>query len=495
MAASALLIRSLAMGFRVYLTDAIGAEGIGLYQLIMSVYLFFASLSTAGITLCATRLCGEYDASGNRKMAGYAVERCLLISIITGGLLGVLLYSSSSFFAQTLLHESRAASSLRLLAPSLPFMSASACIRGYFCARRKTIPTCAEQLLEQIIEIGVIFYIFSKVRPMNNEAACCCAVLGTVGAEVISLIFSVICYKTDIRGYSPEKERIPHLGRKMLPIALPVTANACVRTGLSAAENALIPMGLRQFGGSRRDALSTYGILSGMSMTALVFPSVFILPFAALIIPEITEAYVRKSRQTIRHLSERMLSLTMIYAIPVTVIFRLFGIQICRLLFGNDEAGGYLMILAPVVPLMYLDSVVDGILKGMNRQTSYFVFNTIDSAIRVFLTYKLLPLMGIKGMIIVIFVSELLNTSMSLFRLIQLTRLSLRPGKDLIRPLLCILVPALLIRTVPDLSVAAIDLVLKITVISLLYLTNMRLTSGDCKRCLSTVKPTHISVK
>ena len=163
----------------------------------------------------------------------------------------------------------------------------------------------------------------------------------------------------------------------------------------------------------------------------------------------------------------------MIYAIPVTVIFRLFGIQICRLLFGNDEAGGYLMILAPVVPLMYLDSVVDGILKGMNRQTSYFVFNTIDSAIRVFLTYKLLPLMGIKGMIIVIFVSELLNTSMSLFRLIQLTRLSLRPGKDLIRPLLCILVPALLIRTVPELSVAAIDLVLKITVISLLYLTNM----------------------
>ena len=478
MASSALLIRSLAMGFRIYLTGAVGAEGIGLYQLIMSVYLFFASLSTAGITLCATRLCGEAEAAGKRRMGRFAVERCLMIALLSGTILGCIMYFSSGFCAETLLHEGRAAFALKLLAPSLPFMAASACIRGYFCARRKTLPTCTEQILEQIIEMGVILLIFSLSKPANAEDACCRAVLGAGGAELVSFVYSMIWFRTDMRHYSDKKERFPHLGRKMLPIALPVTANACVRTGLSAAENALIPRGLKKYGGSSQIALSQYGVMSGMTMTVLVFPSVFILPFAALIIPEITEAYVRKSRQTIKHLSKKMLSLTIMYSIPVTVVFRLFGIKLCMLLFGNSEAGRYLAILAPVVPLMYLDSVVDGILKGMNRQTSYFVFNTIDSVIRVFLTYILLPSMGINGMLIVIFVSELLNTSMSLFRLIQLTKISVPIGRCVLRPLLCILVPSLFVKALPELPIPAADLIIKLIAVTLVFLIIMRLTNG-----------------
>lgn len=449
MASSALLIRCLGMTFRVFLVNTIGAEGVGLYQLIMSLYLFFASASTAGITLCATRLFGDLYAKGKPGQARYAVERCMVIALLTGAVLGGLMFVLSEPCALWVLHEEGAAPALRLLAPSLPFMAASACVRGYFTARRKTLPTCMEQVLEQLIEMGVLAAVFALQPPQNTGDACCRAVLGTSMAELLSFFYSLCCYRIDSNRLHCRKERLPSLWKRLLPVAAPVTANACLRSGLSAAENALIPRGLEKYGYQSRAALTQYGIISGMSMTVLVFPSVLILPFAVLIIPEIADAAVLHNRREIRHISGRMLHLTMLYSLPITVVLLFHGIPLCRLLFGNEQAGVYLSVLAPVIPLMYLDSVVDGILKGLNEQTSYLIFNTVDSVLRVILTCVLLPLFGIWGVIAVIIISELLNTLMSLFRLLRVTSLRLSLRNSLFLPLLCILLPCCLLRLLP----------------------------------------------
>lgn len=420
-----------------------------MYQLIMSLYLFFASASTAGITLCATRLFGDLYTQGKPGQARYAVEKCIILALLLGAILGGIMFVLAEPCAAWVLHETGAAPALRLLAPSLPFMAASACVRGYFTARRKTLPTCLEQILEQLIEMGVLVLVFAARAPQNTEDACCRAVLGTSLAELLSFVYSLTCYGIDIRRLACPKEKLPSLWKRLLPVAAPVTANACLRSGLSAAENALIPRGLEQYGYSNRLALTQYGIISGMSMTVLVFPSVLILPFAVLIIPEIADAAVLHHQREIRHITQRMLRLTMLYAIPLTVLISFHAVPLCRMLFKNEQAGVYLGALAPVIPLMYLDSVVDGILKGLNEQTSYLIFNTIDSVLRVILTCVLLPFFGICGVIAVIIISELLNTLMSLGRLIKVTRIELSPGESLLRPLLCILLPCLGLKPVP----------------------------------------------
>lgn len=449
MTISALLIRCMGMAFRVYLADVIGAEGMGLYQLTMSIYLFFASVSTAGITLCATRLFGDLYAQGKPGQARFSVERCITVALVSGAALSIIMYLSSDLCAGVLLREERAAPALRLLSPSLPFMAASACIRGYFTSRRKTLPTCIEQLLEQIIEMGILAAVFTFSTPKDLEQVCSRAVIGTSAAELVSFVYSIICYKADIRRLGCKSEHASSLLRKMLPIAMPVTANACLRTGLSAAENALIPLGLQKYGMTRELALTGYGIITGMSMTVLVFPSVLILPFAVLIIPEIAEAAVLKHRNEVRHVTGRMFGLTMLYSVPVTVLLIFYAVPLCRLLFGNEEAGIYLSLLAPVIPFMYLDSVADGILKGLNEQTSYLVFNTLDSLLRVALTYILLPVFGIYGVIAVIIISELLNTTMSIARLVHITSFKVSMSEYLIRPACCMLLPCLLIRLLP----------------------------------------------
>ena len=115
-------------------------------------------------------------------------------------------------------------------------------------------------------------------------------------------------------------------------------------------------------------------------------------------------------------------------------------------MYHNELAGRFIGILAPVVPFMYLDAVADGILKGLNEQTSYLIFNLIDAVIRVILTYLLLPKFGIMGIVAVIIISELLNTVMSIARLVKVTDIKIMVFEWIIFPLMCIITPCLLVK-------------------------------------------------
>ena len=124
------------------------------------------------------------------------------------------------------------------------------------------------------------------------------------------------------------------------------------------------------------------------------------------------------------------------------------------LIYNDPEPGVYIRILAPIIPLMYLDSVVDGMLKGLNEQLSYLSYNMIDSVIRVFLIFTLLPLCGLKGVIIVIFVSEILNSILSIARLLKVTQLQFQVANWLLKPILSVALPGFLLLSMGHLGLS-----------------------------------------
>lgn len=484
--ATALIIRTISMSFRIYLSDKIGAEGIGLYQLVLTVYFFFATITTSGMNLTVTRLVTDFETQKEYAKAKYVTYKCLTVSVIISLICGIFLFCFADFIGINFLRDKRTVLSLRVLALSLPFMAFSACLRGYFCARRKVLRTAGEQLLEQIIEIGIFVFIFLKFSPMSLEYACLSIVIGTTCAEFLSFIYSLILYLADVKKVKYKCKKVPCLGRKIFPIAVPVTASSCLRSGLSAIENVLIPSGLKKYGADYAAALSQYGIISGMVMPVLVFPSVFILPFATLIIPELSQAYAEKHINGIHHIAEKMFRLTLLYSLPVMVIFIFFSKNIGTILYGNNEAGFYITLLAPVVPLMYLDSIVDGMLKGLDKQTSYLAYNFIDSVVRVILTYLLIPTFGIAGIVTVIISSELLNTTLSIAKLIKTVDMKLMVFDWIIRPLMCITLPCLIAKMLPSFQSEIFDLCIKIILCVLLYICILYFTEE--KRKLKTKK-------
>lgn len=479
---TALIIRSMGLAFRVYMSNTIGAEGIGLYQLIMTVYMFFSSVTTAGISLFVTRLVTDYLARGENGAAKRCVTLCLIISVSISTIFGFLMFAFSNELGGIFLGDSRTVLSIKLLAPSLPFMAVSACLRGYFLARRSVITTSFEQLLEQIAEIAVFALLVGKLAPMGLEYACCSIVIGTTGAEIISCIYSYLLYRISISKIKGKPKRVPRFLSKFTSIALPVTGSSCLRSGLSAVENSLIPTGLRKNGANYTNALSTYGTISGMVMPIITFPAIFIMPLSTLIIPEISQAKAQDHKNSVKRISEQFFRIGLLYSIPVMAIMVFLSNELGTVIYHSSDVGVYIAILAPVIPLMYLDNVVDGILKGLDEQVSYLIFNLIDSIIRVVLTYFLLPIMGIKGFIIVIFVSELLNTSLSIWRFLQVVQLRLRIFEWIIRPMLCVSLPCVLIMMLPFKQDSILGLIVKILLSCIGYIILLYITRRSDKK-------------
>ena len=185
-----LIARIIGIIFRVYMSNKIGSEGIGLYQLITTIYFFSATFSTSGISLAVTRLVTDSIAKKEFKAVKFSLIRCLYNGIILSSIIGFILFKFSTFLSISILHDERAILPLKILSPSLPFMAISACFRGYFFAVRQVIKTASEQLLEQIIEMIIFVSLIGSMLPKGLEYACCAIVIGTTIAEFASCFYS-----------------------------------------------------------------------------------------------------------------------------------------------------------------------------------------------------------------------------------------------------------------------------------------------------------------
>lgn len=430
---ASIITQALGMIFRVYMGNTIGAEAIGLYQLILTVYVFAVTAVTSGITLLVTRLVTEAVALGNFDKVKSIVKKCMAVAVITSVIVGCVMYFGSDFLANNILKQNGAGISLRVLAPSLPFIAVSACARGYFYAMRQAIKTAGEQLIEQIIEMGVFALLVGFMAPMGVEYACCAVAIGATVSEVITAVYSMALYQLSVRKIKGDNKSFP-IKKHIAFIALPVTLSACLRSGLSVIEHSTIPTGLKKYGYDEHTALEDYGMITGMVMPLLAFPSVVIFSFANMIIPELSEVYARSDRKQIQNISSNVIKVVLIFSIPVAVVFSFFGNELGLLIYNSETVGRYLCIFSALVPVIYLDSIVDGMLKGLNEQLHYLTYNIADSFIRVVLVILLIPKYGMIGFVIVMYIGAIFNTGLSLLRLIKVAEIKIKVLRWIVAP-------------------------------------------------------------
>ncbi len=419
---SSLAGRFLYMGFRVWLSQMIGAEGMGAYQLILSVFLPAVSISTAGVSLTVTRLVTSAMGKKQPETIPSAVARCCGFSLLMSFLACTALWCSADFLSDKFL-GGNSAGALRILIPGLPFMALSSCMRGYFLAVRGVLRSAASEFAEQLATISLTVFAFLAFSPQTIADACLLSMLGATVGEAVSCGCSFVLYRLHVRRFkSPQNRPCTGAGKAILHITLPSTLSHAARSVLSAAENLLIPLGLRKCGATAAAALAQYGMLEGMVMPMLFFPSCFLGAFASLLIPEMSESLAAGKKHSISSGTERSLRMTLLFSIFTACFFFAFGEQLGLLFYRSREAGKLLRMLAPLVPLLYLDMVTDGLLKGLDQQIRSLLYNTLDASLRVTLMAVLLPVLGLKGYFIILYACGILNVTLSLSRLLKTAR-------------------------------------------------------------------------
>jgi stage V sporulation protein B len=422
---SDVMLRLAGMGFRIYLANALGGEGMGLHQLVLAVYGLFITFTTAGVSVAATRLLAEELERSTAKAHGM-LQRLLLAAVTLGGAAMLAQMASASVAARWWLGDVRAAGALRVAAFALPCMGVSAVLRGFFVARRRIEPNVISQMAEQTLRIAAVFVLLSSNADLDVGTRCMVVLACSAASEAVSMCTMLLFYRQEAkRCFGSEPPQCPEQPvRRLWQILWPVEGGRCVSSALHTAENMLVPACLTVYlDGGRSEAVTQYGNLKGMALPLLTFPFGLLGSLSVLLMPEITEAHVAHRTQRLQVLLGRMLTLTMYFSAFVGAIFMVWGKQIAQCLYHSAEAGFYLQVLAPAMPFLYLESMVDGAMKGIGEQKASFAYSVWDSILRIVGVVLLLPRMGMQGFLLVMMFSSVYTCIANTRRLLHVTQM------------------------------------------------------------------------
>lgn len=444
----ALALRGLSVIFNAYVSRKIGAEALGLYTLLGSVYSFALTLALSGINLTTTRLVSDALGEDNPDKARISMKKCVAYSLFFGTLSSVLLLFLAEPISVGILKDSRVIKPLQLCAATLPLISLSSCFNGYFTAVRRVYKNAITQITEQLARIAFCATLLNLAFGRDMESYCICLVLGGALSEILSFTISLLFYIFD----KQSKQTTAHLTfserkitSKMLSIALPLALSTYFRSALLTIEHILIPIGIEKSGKNRAQSLAAYGTLQSMVMPLVLFPAAIIHSFSGLLIPELAELNIQNNRTEIQYVSRRVCKLALLFATGVAGIMIYFSDSLGMEIYNSTEAGKYIRLVAHIVPIMYLDTTVDNILKGLGEHIYTMGVNITDTLCSLVMVWILIPRMGIYGYITLIIVSELFNAGASIFRLVKVSGMRFNIFTSLLLPALASVVTTQLV--------------------------------------------------
>ena len=415
--ATAFLMRLVGFSFSVYISKKVGTEALGVFGLIMSVYLFFTTFATSGINLSVTRIVVEETAFCKDTNTKVALRKCFSYSLFFGVSACILLMVLAKPITRYFVHDQVPFYLFYLIGLSLPFISLSSCLNGYFTALRKNGKNAICRIFEQILKMLSTAYCLSLFLPSGVSYACLSLVLGEMISEIGSCFFAFVLYRLEIRKHTIGQENHQNYFKKIASISLPVAITSYLRSGLSSLKQLLIPTYLEKSGLSCTDAISSYGMISGMVMPVLLFPEVIISSFSNLVVPEYAYFDTKKAYSRITSITQKIFRITFLFSFAVFGVFFFYAKEVSFAVYQNFELATYLKILSPLVIFMYLDGIVDNILKGLNQQINVMKCNILDLFTSIVFICSFLPIWGLYGYLVVIYISELLNFSISLYQL------------------------------------------------------------------------------
>lgn len=437
---TSLLMKFAALIFNIYISNQIGSEAVGVFSLVMAVYLFFITVATSGLNIAVTVIVSEKFALNKNQQAIKAIRTCIFFSLLLGIVAGGLILHFSNFITSKCLHNMVSSRPLFYIAIGLPFIAMSSCISSYFTTIRKAYKNAISQVFEFTIKMFATI-ILLKINISNGvEAICISLILADVISEVCSFTLIFILYIIDIRLKKLEDVRSFGQRFNILKIAFPVAVTSYIRSGLSTLKQLIIPTQLEKSGISCSKALSQYGMINGMVLPVITFPTVFTDSYSMLLIPEFSTYVAQKNYKAINYIANKIFKITCAFTMCICSIFFIFSNDLGLAIYNNIEIGYYFKIFTPFIFFMYMDHIIDCILKGLNKQFGVMCCNILDLSITTCFIYFLLPVLGIKGYVLSIFFSEVLNFSISLFQLFKYSGIKPNLIDWIVVPLFCSLV-------------------------------------------------------
>lgn len=400
-----MLTRIMGFFYKIFLSRTIGAEGLGIYQLVFPIMGLCISLTSSGIQTSISRHVAIEEGKHNPAGSKLYLYAGLILSCTLSVIVNRLLYQKADFIADCILKEPRCAPLLQVVSYAFLPCAIHACINGYCYGRKKAAVPALSQLLEQIIRIGSV-YLFclilnSKGMQLNAAMAVWGITLGEIGGMLLSL--SVV-------HFGKASGSLNRAMKNLCSLAIPLTASRLIINLFATFENTMIPIKLKDFGYTSTEALSVYGILTGMALAIIMAPNALTGSISVMLLPSISSAEATDDKPFICSAIKKTIFLSLLFGFLCTFVFLVTAPFIGNIIFQNTLASTFIKILCWICPFIYLNTTLSGILHGLGKAGATFLMQLLGCGIRILFILYAIPILGIRGYLYGLLVSSITIT-------------------------------------------------------------------------------------
>ncbi len=411
------ITRLIGFYYRIFLSNAIGAEGMGLYQLVFPVAGLGFAICVSGIQTAIAKFVAANKNSSKTLIAGTTLS--LLLSV----LFTFAIFFNSHFVAERILLNAECEMLIKILVLSIPLSCVHSCINGYYIGLEKTRVPAFSQLFEQIIRVASVYVLIYLYHSAGKGVTPLVAMYGLVFGEIASVIYCLLSL-VFAKHFHFLCTGLRNEFKKIVGFSVPLTANRILMALLQSGEAILIPAQLRVFGMSNSEALSIYGVLTGMALPIILFPSTLINSASTMILPSVSKAQSTGAEDTISKTISSSLEYCITLGIFCTGMFVFYGARAGSIIFHNDSVAHFIFILAWLCPFLYIATTMGSILNGLGKTTATSTQNTIGILIRILFIIFLTKYYGINAYLWSLLISQVYVSGMHLFSIRRMYKIS-----------------------------------------------------------------------
>lgn len=439
---SGIISKLIGFYYRIFLTDIIGANGMGIYQMVLPVLGLFAALGCAGSELVMSKTIAEV--SDNQKELNYRFKIGFLYSMIVSSLSTVLMFLLTPFISKYFVSGDDTSKLLYFMLPALILMAIHSAINGYYIGTNRPMISGLCLCFESITKLLFMFIISNYLGAINKPVLPEHCIIAMVFSELFSSAIMIICKIYDSKKNFVSIEKPPEITgvRKLqkdlysfFKLAIPVSLTRILLSAIHSVEAILIPVFLVLYGLSEDTAISVYGIIVGMSIPFVLFPSAITTALSSMLLPSISECVAKKDMKSVSKSSSMALRYSMSMGIFFTFFFLSFGKMLGILFFKNSLAGEYLTIFAWLCPFIYVEITLSGIINGFGLTKNTCIYNIISAIIRIIFLLVFIPMYGIIGYLWGLLAGEITGTILTVVKTNKICHLQYSVTKNLIIPI------------------------------------------------------------
>ena len=403
MMVATLIAKVIGACYRIPLTNALGAEGMGLYQLIYPVYALILTASSGALPLAISVLVAENIAKGSLNENRRLVKASFYALFILGGLLSVALVLLSGVIGD-LQGQEQARLGYIAIAPSILFVSGIAVLKGYFQGNHLMFPSALSALIESVVKLIVGLAFAYALVPYGVVLQVAGALVGVSVSEVVTFVALFIIYRKRngnahvILDFKSAREEY----KEILKISLPITIGGMIFP-LTQFIDSFLVVNILKTSLSSATATAYYGVFSGPVSTLVNLPVSLSLAIGIAVVPHLSKNREERDITAIRLKTSTAIKVAVLIGVPFTMLFMIAPEQILSFLYGslaeNELMLGkeLLMISAPTILLLAITQICTSVLQGLKDTRSPIVNLAVGGVIKLVASVVLLYSIGIKG--------------------------------------------------------------------------------------------------